>query len=132
MSKKGTGEPVQTFCPVVKYWRFGCSEVYIIKGKLNAHLKDACSLKNTDIPPSYLVCCGLQYLQNKPSQDFCYLLKKTLQSSWPCQAFIAKLWLRQWQSPIHIPQQNLGLSLNAYMKSFKITLQLYLDKESPN
>lgn len=90
MSKKGTGEPVQTFCPVVTYWRFGCSEVYIIKGKLNAHLKDACSLKNTDIPPINLVCCGLQYLQNKPSQDFCYLLKKTLQSFWPLSSFHCK------------------------------------------
>lgn len=27
MSKTGTGKPVQTFCPVVKYWPFGCSEV---------------------------------------------------------------------------------------------------------
>lgn len=30
MSKKGTGEPVQSFCPVVKCWQSGCSEVYTI------------------------------------------------------------------------------------------------------
>lgn len=49
---------------------------------------------------------------------FCYLLKKTLRSFWPFPSFyckaLAEVMTKWW---------NLGLCLNAYKKSSKITLQ---------
>lgn len=62
-----------------------------------------------------------QCLQSEPSYVFCYLLKKTLRSFWPFPSFyckaLAEVMTKWW---------NLGLCLNAYKKSSKITLQPFL------
>lgn len=57
--------------------------------------------------------------------------KKALQCFWPLPSFCCKA-LTEVMTKTHSYSTVESGSLNAYMESFKITLQLSLDKKSPN
>lgn len=61
MSKQGMGEQVQSWVLPSCYLAI---ERYIKYSKSNAHLKEVQSKEHTCIPPSHLVCYGLQCLQS--------------------------------------------------------------------